>query len=120
MAELTLAEEPTESLPEILDPMRPKRLKILMVDPQLIVEVLNWCNNPGDALMGLPVFDELPKGTRIIDMTSDWSTGLLMFKIEHESFPKVHPGCHIERVGNAIGWRAFRQENGLAKEGFAE
>lgn len=76
------------------------RLKILRVNPSLIVDLMNWCSNPKNAVYELPVTETIPEGTTIISIHSEpWCRSLLV-TLQHDSFEQVPAGEQIPRIAS--------------------
>lgn len=97
-----------------LDPEKPphqkyKHVKILMVDPGVLIDFLNWCAEPGGDCYRLPVTEEIPEGTRVVAIHYEFERNCLMLRIEHPSFSPVLPGSVIPRCGHVVSYREFRR-----------
>lgn len=66
------------------------KTKILRVDPNLIITILNWMQNP-DCFIALPITEQIPEGTKVTHVHYDFATQTLEFLITHESFEEVPP-----------------------------
>ncbi len=95
--------------------MPPRRLKLLVVDPRLVVDLLNWGTEivngrECDQFFCLPVTEEIPEGTQLLEVFSDtWGSGNLLLKVEHPSFPITIPGSEIKRHQMFLDVQMFRR-----------
>lgn len=67
-----------------------QRVKILQVDPSLIVDLLNGIRQ--HEFLCLPVTNNIPEGTEVLAIHENWSTRRMEFLITHDSFPEVPDG----------------------------
>lgn len=68
------------------------RLKILRLDPLLIVEVFNWCIKLEGSLR-LPIYEEIPKDVEVISINTDWHSNYIELMLRHKSFDVVSEGA---------------------------
>lgn len=85
-----------------------QRLRILRADPNLILEVLNWCRDTAEGrYIDLPKVEEIPDGCEVVSVNASWSSRSIELMLRHSSFDGVPDGSippTIEYV-----WRqAFR------------
>jgi hypothetical protein len=71
--------------------MSTRRAKIILIDEDHIMDLLNWKVNQPDYVR-LPVIPKLPKGTKITNVTYDHIRASFMFRVEHDSFPETQSG----------------------------
>jgi len=89
------------------DPVAERRFKIVSVDPEAIVDLLNWWRDP-PSVIALPQVDQLPKDTTVVCVHSNWERGTLDFMIASSEFSRVLPGAVPERfMGTGTEWRCF-------------
>ena len=82
-----------------------RRIKILQVDPQLILEIINWCRNPPDWLV-LPITEEIPEDAVVVSVSNNWANRTMEFQIHHPSFDFVPAGQVPPTIPNACHeWR---------------
>ena len=87
-----------------------KRRKIISVDPQFILMMLNFASQM-QMTVSLPVMDEIPDGTEVVSLFVDQSSGRLKLIVAHPSFAETVPGeVYPEFVLSGGEWRVFRIE----------
>lgn len=87
-----------------------KRRKIISVDPQFILMMLNLASQM-QMTVSLPVMDEIPDGTEVVSLFADQSSGRLKLIVAHPSFAEVIPGdVYPEFILNGGEWRVVRIE----------
>ena len=65
-----------------------RRYKIVQLDMNLMVDMLNWWRNPPDWL-ALPICEEIPHDAKAISVDANWRTRSIEVLIGHESFEPV-------------------------------
>ena len=68
--------------------MKNQRVKIVRLDANLIVDVLNWWRNPPDFL-ALPVCEELPSDIEVLAVNANWAARAIEVIVSHPTFPVV-------------------------------
>lgn len=81
-----------------------RRLRILTVDPQYLVDLLNQASNP-TRLMKIPAGDRIPEGTVVVSVNASWPRGGIELLLAHEQFEPVPLGLEFPRVGILDDWR---------------
>jgi hypothetical protein len=72
------------------------RLRILRVNPLLIVEILNWCRKPSlNRIIAIPTVGEIPEGCEVVSVAPEWSSRSLQIMLRHPSFDVVPPGAPV-------------------------
>ena len=67
------------------------RVKIVSLDPNMIVDLLNWWRNPPDCI-ALPITDELPEDCAVLSVNASWQRRCIEVLVASESFPIVETG----------------------------
>lgn len=75
-----------------------RRVKLLALDRQLIVDLLNGL--PFEFVQ-LPVHDELPEGTRVVELFNDPCRRCLVAVVRHDSFAVVPADCEAPFIAVA-------------------
>ena len=83
--------------PESPNPNNYRHLKIVSIDPDLILTILNTGNNPHE-FVALPICPEIPEGTHVVAVKANWERRCIDAVIEHPSFPIPSPGETIPRL----------------------
>jgi hypothetical protein len=68
-----------------------RRRKIVSVDPQFIIMLLNFASQRQKIVM-LPVMDEIPEGTEVLAIHADYYSGQIHLHAVHPSFDVVAEG----------------------------
>lgn len=77
--------------------MDERRYKLLMVDPGLILQMLNWCTCPV-GFYAIPITDDLPEGCVVRSVHTCWSSNSIQLLVEHASFSPVPRNCEPPRI----------------------
>lgn len=81
--------------------MKERRYKLISIDAQLIVKILNWWREP-PSFLRLPVTDEIPEGAVVVTVNTNWLCRTIEAIVEHESFDPVPGYCEPPRVPGLI------------------
>lgn len=73
----------------------PRRVKILSIPPDYILQILN---GQRVEYLILPETEYIPKGSRVVSVRYNWEMQTLDFMVEHESFPEVPDGERPPRI----------------------
>lgn len=76
--------------------MIPNRVKILRVEPNLLIGVLNGMR--GGMFCRLPVMEQIPEGTEVVSMHDDYRCRTLNLVVTHPSFEEVALGAEIPEI----------------------
>jgi len=87
------------------------RRKIISVDPDLVVMLLNFATQKFQTI-SLPIMDEIPEGTEVLWAFIDSESNRLMLVVTHPSFAEVVPGMRYpEFILGECEWRMYRIES---------
>ena len=75
----------------------PNRVKIVSIDNQILIDLLNWGRNPKSVLT-LPVCDELPSDCRVLWVHPSFERRCLEAMVWSSEFPEVPLGQEAERI----------------------
>lgn len=78
-------------------PFEERRVKIVSIDPQFIVDVFNWWRNPPHWL-ALPVNDALPKDCVVVSVSVSWERRCIEAMVASKEFPPCADGDLPERI----------------------
>lgn len=70
-----------------------RREKVVYFDESMLIDVLNWCNQPAKFRLSLPVCETLPEGTRVLRVWASPERRAIGAIVSHESFEIVPDGC---------------------------
>lgn len=85
---------------------RTRRVKILQVDPNFIVDLLNGIQQ--HEFVCLPVTDHTPEGTAVLSIRENWATRRMEFLITHDSFPEIPDGDMPPLLPESISYRIMQ------------
>lgn len=94
----TATEKPIETKPDDLD----RRLRILRVDPAVIVRLCNWRRCGIGAYTWLPLVPGLPGDVEFVSVRDDFERRQLAFTLRHPSFDPVPMG---EMIPEVLPWK---------------
>jgi len=77
------------------------RVKTILMDPQLLIEILNWCNDPCHCL-ALPIADPLPEDCRVVAVRESFERRCLELLVWSRQFPPVALGALPERLPGTV------------------
>lgn len=89
-----------------IDVRNTRRLKILRVNPECIVRMLNGQHVE---FTMLPVTEDIPEGTRVLSMRENWEHRTIDLMLTHESFPEVPAGEVPPCIRDGIIYEVFRR-----------
>jgi hypothetical protein len=72
-----------------------RRVKLLRLDPQRVLDLFNA--NTAEYL-ALPRLDGVPEGTEVLGVHADWEPHCISLLLYHPSWPEVRPGEMPPRV----------------------
>jgi hypothetical protein len=75
-----------------------RRYKIVQVNPDLMIDVLNWCRNP-DHSITLPITEELPADTTVVGIQYCFVMDCFELKVHSSDFESVPDGAEIPQAG---------------------
>jgi hypothetical protein len=78
-----------------------RRVKIISIRQEFLIDVLNWWRNPPHWL-ALPVTDELPPDCVVIAVNVSFERRCIEALIASNEFPICEPGCIPERIPGAV------------------
>lgn len=78
-----------------------RRLRIVSLDPLLLVAILNWAQDPKEAL-ALPVTAATPLDCVVVSANTCWDRGTIDVIVAHERFGKTPPGSLITRLTGMV------------------
>jgi len=73
------------------------RVKTLLMDPQLLIEIMNWCKDPMHCL-ALPITEELPEDCRVVAIRDSFERRCLELLVWSSHFPPVAVGAVPQRL----------------------
>lgn len=74
-----------------------RRLMIVPLGQQLVVEILNWHLQPEGSLLSLPLNCGLPPDSEVVSVNANWSSATIDAIVQHRGFSVVPPGECIPR-----------------------
>lgn len=87
---------------------RPERLRIFRLDPDVAVTLLNAAHN--FEFLQLPISDECPDGTEVLEIWVNQHCRCLEFLATHPSFELWVPGTEVCRSSSILEVKAFRRK----------
>jgi hypothetical protein len=70
-----------------------RRVKIISIDENLFVDVLNWCaESERGKFLCIPTCEAIPEGTEVVSVSANWSRRCLEAMITHPTFDEVPVG----------------------------
>lgn len=78
-----------------------RRQKIISIDADFLVDVLNWWRNPIQWI-ALPVTDELPEDCVVVSVSASWERCCIEAIVSSSQFPVVKAGDLLERIPGMI------------------
>lgn len=88
--------------------IQPNKIKVVSIDAKMMAEVFNWWLNP-PTFICLPVTEELPEGTIVVSVHTDWSRRTLDAIVFHPTFDEVPVGVQPPMVASLVTeFRTFR------------
>ena len=85
----------------------PRRLRIASVPREVWLTIFNSIAH--QEIIQLPILEELPEGTILVDVFDDVVRGCMAFIVEHPSFDEVPFGQEIPRHCGYLEVTAFRR-----------
>lgn len=82
-------------------PLKERRFKIISLDRDFLIDVLNWWRNPPGWLR-LPICDELPADCFVVSVGANWERCSIEAIVCSESFGPTMEGAAIERIPGAF------------------
>ena len=93
-------------------PSQERRFKIVSINQQFMVDVLNWWRNPPH-WMALPITDALPEDCEVVSMSVSFERQCLEAIVASKNFPPCLEGSVIERIPGFVEFREVQfQPNG--------
>lgn len=83
-----------------------RKLKIVRVDHHLIIDLLMSCKR--NRYVSLPICDDLPEGTDVVDVRENWRVRCLDILVTHPDFEDVPDGQEPPSV--FMEYRVFQQK----------
>ena len=74
-----------------------RRVKVVQLDANCIVDILNWWRSPPDFL-ALPTCEEIPEDVEVVSVYANWMSRTVEVMISHPSFPIVPEGMLPEVI----------------------
>lgn len=69
------------------------RVKILSVDPRLLIDLFNWQRNPTSRFtVRAPIVEPIPKDVEILSVNANWNVRRIDLLICHSSFEQIPLG----------------------------
>jgi hypothetical protein len=78
-----------------------RRLRIVSMDPKLLVHILNWAKEP-DCVLALPATEQIPSDCIAVSVNACWDRGTIDVIVAHESFERSLPGSFLPRVDGIV------------------
>jgi hypothetical protein len=75
-----------------MDTKKERRVKIIQLDENMLVDIFNWHRDPPDFL-ALPITDELPADCEVLRVWINHSARCLEAIVASEEFGEVADGC---------------------------
>jgi len=82
-------------------PLKERRFKIISLDRQFMIDVMNWWRDPPDWLR-LPICDELPADCFVVTVNTNWERCCIEAIVCSASFGPTMEGAAIERIPGAF------------------
>lgn len=81
--------------------IRERRMKIVFLDPDYLIELLRFSTDKKDRRTLRLVGEHLPDDAFILNITYDQGRGCLVICVVSEAFPRTDPGSHLEMMLDA-------------------
>lgn len=81
------------------DPNKQNRVKVLSVDPRILIDLVEWQRNPdGPFHIVMPKGTPIPDDVEVLAVNSDWAKRRIELLLCHPSFDEVPVGCRPPMV----------------------
>ena len=85
------------------------RVKVVWLDPNVIIDVLNWCNmqeqdEPTYSYLRLPDDCAVPRDAKVVSVWFNHDRRCFGINVQHSSFDPVPPGDMVPELHPSVSW----------------